>query len=173
MVRSTSYALMFFPLALLCEEKEEVFFHDNLEQFLSRMTQSDTEKKEFRGYYSTFLKKYNKSSHRRIKGKLKKIRRQALCSIEVKHPELYTQLEPLLEFIDDASRCSHIRLYLTRYAKFEEYQKTKLMKQNGFWAKTKSYARRVRSKISFWKKRIKPKVTHNLRKGERWSRVSL
>jgi hypothetical protein len=119
----------------------------DLEQFLSSQTDDDIEKTEFRGYYSKFLRKQTRHSRLRKGHRLRKLRRKALASIEIKNPKLYEQFKQYLIDLDELDSCRDLRLFLTRYALFEEYQSKKIISNKGFFGKARSYASRVNNKM--------------------------
>lgn len=138
--------------------KEPVnLLNDSLEGFLGHMTQDESEQREFRGFYSKFLRKQGRYGHHRIRGKLQNLRLSALSSIELKNPPLYKEIEPFLIDLDFAKDCRNIRLFLTRYALFEEYKRRKAIKTSGMWERfkdgVKRFAHRVRSSFKGEKKK--------------------
>lgn len=131
-----------------------LIFDDNLENFLLAMVSDQDEKVEFRGYYSKFLRKQNRRHRVRKRRCLQSLRAKALNDIEVRTPELYTQLEPYLIDLDESPSCRTQRLFLTRYALFEEFKEKQAMKQLSVWGKTKRYAKNAVSRVGRFGKRV-------------------
>lgn len=131
-----------------------LIFNDNLEDFLSSMSSDQSEKAEFRGYYSKFLRKQNRRHRIRKRRRLQSLRAKALNDIEVRKPNLYTKLEPYLIDLDESPACRTQRLFLTRYALFEEFKEKQAMKQLSVWGKTKRYAKNAVSRVGRFGKRV-------------------
>lgn len=138
---------MLFLMGIVGVRAVDLPFDDSLEIFLSRMTSDETEKSEFRGYYSRFLRKQSKVHPERKRGKLQNLRIHALNSIEIKDPSLYQVIEPFLIDLDIAQESRNIRLYLTRYALFEEFQRRKIIKHSGLWERAKDGVKRFADRV--------------------------
>lgn len=137
----------------------ELIHDDNLEHFLASMSSDQEEKKEFRGYYSKFLRTQNRRHRIRKRRRLQSLRNKALNDIEVRKPELYANLEPYIIDIDESPTCRTQRLYLTRYALFQEFKENQAMKNLTIWGKTKRYAKNAASKVGKFSKRVVNKFT--------------
>jgi len=138
--------LVFF-LGILTVRASNLPFSDSLELFLSRMSSDEIEKQEFRGYYSRFLRKQSKLHPERKSGKLQKLRISALNSIEIKNPSLYEVIEPYLIDLDFAKELRDMRLYLTRYALFEEFKRRNIIKRSGIWERAKDGVKRFADRV--------------------------
>ena len=134
--------------------QNNLVFDDSLENFLSSMSSDQDEKSEFRGYYSKFLRKQNRRHRIRKRRRLQSLRAKALNDIEVRKPEIYIQLEPYLLDLDESPACRTQRLFLTRYALFEEFKEDQAMKQLSVWGKTKRYAKNAVTRVGRFGKRI-------------------
>lgn len=144
---------------IVCLSDNDLIYNDNLEHFLNSMSSDAEEKKEFRGYYSKFLRTQNRRHRIRKRRRLQSLRNHALSDIEVRKPELYAHLEPYIIDIDESPACRTQRLYLTRYALFQEFKEHQAMKNLSVWGKTKRYAKNAASKVGKFSKRVIDKFT--------------
>ena len=133
-----------------------VILEESLDEFLDRMTHDDEDDRiEFRGYYSAFLEK---QARRRRNGKqryLNRLRYSALHVIETEHPAWYKELEPYLFDLEDQTyEARRARLFLTRFALFQEYLRTKNPEKMGWFDTIRSYGKGFKETVSAFKDRM-------------------
>ena len=113
-------------------------FDETLDGFVARVVQDPIEQEEFRSYYSNFLDRQSKVSERLKKHKLRKLRSEALSSLEIKNKNVYKKLAQNAQ-LDLDKQDKNTRLFLVRYRLFEDYQQHKNTQHTHVWNKTKSY----------------------------------
>lgn len=122
--------------------------NDDLEQFLERCAADKAEQQEFRGYYSRFLDKQSKQRRNSKDRALRKLRSSALNNLERHHPKWYKEVEHyVFDLEEQTQEARKVRLFLTRFALFEEYREEKLGINQSFWKKTKGYLKSMGTKV--------------------------
>lgn len=119
---------------------------DSLEEFLNRIGKTEDEKQGFRNYYSNFLEVQNKIYKSSKRKKLIRLRATALTTLKEKNPEWYKIIEAYsLDLEESTQECRKVRLFLTRYALFDSYQKGEPVKIVGSREKVKHFLRPVKN----------------------------
>ena len=113
-------------------------FDETLDGFVARVVQDPSDQEGFRSYYSNFLDRQSKVSDKTKKYKLRKLRREALSSLEVKNKNLYKKFAQNSQ-LDLDKQDKNTRLFLVRYRLFEDYQQHKNTQHLHVWNKTKTY----------------------------------
>lgn len=136
------------------------FIDATIEDFSQRMVPSE-DRLAFNSFYQEFIAGLKKISPAKKNAELQHLRELARCSLEVKHPEWSMQLKPYAfyerdEGVGQESQLRSIRIFLTRYALYEEFLKNKALEHAGMWHKFKSYTKHVGSKMVNWFDSLRP-----------------
>ncbi len=149
------FLFFFYPLYSLD------FIDKTVDGFIKRIVAPD-DAPEFKQFYlgvsekkNGYIHKLEKLSQTNKKNELQKIRETALHSLEIKHPEWAQQLKPYAfyerdEKVAQADQLKDIRLFLTRYAAYEEFLKERALAHSNMWNKFKTYTRHVTQRCVHW-----------------------
>lgn len=131
-----------FKLALLVSffslHQLSALFDETLDGFVTRVVQDSSDQEGFRSYYSNFLDRQSKVSDKLKKHKLRKLRSEALSSLEIKNKNIYKKLADNAQ-LDLDKQDKNTRLFLVRYRLLEDYQQHKNTQHLYVWNKTKTY----------------------------------
>ena len=148
-------------LVLLClglTTKSHGVFKENLDEFITRMGKDQEEREGFRAYYSNFLDRQSKLSTKRKRQKLRRLRKDGLSSLEIKHKKHYKTLAEHSELnLDGQTR--NTRLFLVRYRLFEDFIQHKNTKHVYFLNKAKTFFVDVGKRISDFSGTVANKFT--------------
>ncbi len=130
------------------------FIDSSLEQFADRVVAVD-DRVSFKNFYQDFIAKLQDLTVTQRKNELQRLRELARCSLEIKHADWAVQLKPYAfyerdEDVAQGSQLKSIRLFLTRYAAYEEFLKNRVTQQASIWGRVKTYTAHVSSKVSTW-----------------------
>lgn len=137
------------------------FIDKTVDGFIKRVVTTD-DAPEFKQFYlgvankkNGYIHKLEKLSQMHKKTELQKIRELALNSLEIKHPEWAQQLKPYAFYERDengteAEQLKDIRLFLTRYAAYEEFLKERALAHSTMWNKFKAYSKQATQGCMNW-----------------------
>lgn len=126
------------------------FVDKSLNKFLERVVALD-DQKDFKTYYQEFISSLKSLSPIKRKTELQKLRENARCSLEVKHPEWAKSLQPLAFYErNNDENFDGIRTFLTRYALYDEFCKNKASAHASMWFRFRSYSKHVTTKVTGW-----------------------
>jgi hypothetical protein len=142
--------ILFFPFWICSFD----FVDSSLDDFIQRVVPAE-DREAFKIYYQEFVNKLKKLTPNKKKAELQRLRELARCSLEIKHLEWAQQLKPYAfyerdEKVFQEKELKSIRMFLTRYAAYEDYCKNKAMEQGSMWHKFKSYGKHITSKFTHW-----------------------
>ena len=113
--------------------------------FIDMGISDDSLQQSFSEYHQKFLHKHRKMN-RHKKHVCDQLQQQALCDLELYHPELLLQLEK-----DDAKNdCACQSSFLTLYGLFNSYKKESVMSHNGTIFRLGSYMKDTAKVFSGW-----------------------
>ncbi len=153
MLRVTLCTIIFLTLSLQnCFSFD--FIDSTFDGFSKRIVTAEYQT-EFKNYYTNFMKKIDligKNSLVKKNTELCRLRNLAFYSLENKHPEWALQLKPYALYEKDEADAANkqsrsIRIFLTRYAVYEEFLKNIAQERAGVWYRLKSYTKHVGSKV--------------------------
>jgi hypothetical protein len=130
------------------------FVDSSMDGFIQRVVPLD-EAQPFKSYYQEFIVTIKKLASTKKKAELQRLRELARSSLEIKHPDWAQQLKPYAfyerdETVGQEKKLKSIRLFLTRYAAYEEFLKYKALEKAGMWSRFKSYSKHVSQKCTGW-----------------------
>lgn len=129
-------------------------FDENLDGFVNRIIQNPAEQEGFCCYYSDFLGTVSKFSAKVKNHKLRKLRGEALSSLEIKNKPVYKKLAQN-DQLDLDKQDKTTRLFLIRYRLFEDYQQYKNTQHVYVLNKAKNYLTDMGNRVTTFVKDIK------------------
>lgn len=133
-------------------------FKESLDGFITRMSKDVQEREGFRAYYSDFLDRQSRLSTKRRRQKLRRLRSDALSSLQIKHEKHYKALADHSE-LDLEGQTRNTRLFLVRYRLFEDYLQHKNTKHVYLLNKAQIFISDVSKKLSSLTGIIRDKFT--------------
>lgn len=130
------------------------FVDSSLDAFIQRLVPTE-DHHAFKLYYEEFINSLKKLTPTKKKTELQRIRELARCGLEIKHPDWAQQLKPYAFYERDEKaspekESKSIRMFLTRYAAYEDYCKDKALERAGMWHRFRSYSKHVTTKFANW-----------------------
>lgn len=131
------------------------FISKDFEKFITTVVAKEYQK-DYTEYYTRFKKTLHnlgKTSVVKKNATVRRLRELACCNLENKHPDWAQQLKPFEPFEKDEKKSNEdqlksIRIFLKRYAVYEEFLKNRAQERASTWYRFKSYSKRVSSKVA-------------------------